>query len=351
MLPRCSDPPERATLDCTRLEHADEVASILCPRIVAIQSATCSELANVAKVADLMATGNTSMPILRATANVTRSIDVKTYYTEELYTGLYKPGLVHPPHDLAALLVHLASDPRLERHEALRFVSTNSNNGWAACLAAAYLARTHDGAAFHGLAVNGLKTEWATVRNIRILLERLNLSWRSPEAFDAAADAALMTYHPHVRNSLTPTAFAKAATLLPVSWVGLPPPFDVCLRFGDYSTKELLSDVRALGGWCRTFAYHGRVAAHASDIAGALEDALATTGARTHPTEQAGPFVVIRSSHMRSSVVAAGGGLSTRGAPAFAFVNKTPPAAKELYSPGCIQDMAGCDWHRGVPVQ
>ena len=53
-------------------------------------------------------------------------------------------------------------------------------------------------AAFHGLAINGLKAEWATVRNVRALLERLSLSWRSPTAFDAAADAALLTYHPHV---------------------------------------------------------------------------------------------------------------------------------------------------------
>ena len=39
--------------------------------------------------------------------------------------------------------VHLASDPRLDHHQPLRFVSTNSNNGWAALLAAAYLHRTH----------------------------------------------------------------------------------------------------------------------------------------------------------------------------------------------------------------
>ena len=144
-----------------------------------------------------------------------------------------------------------------------------------------------------------------------------------------------MTYHPHVRNSLTPTAFAKAATLLPVAWTGLPPPFDVCLRFGDYLAAELLADVHALGGWCRTLAYHGRVAAHAADVAATLEGALTATGARTHPPEQAGAFVVIRSSHMRSGA-------------AFAFVNKTPPAAQELYAPACIQDMAGCGWHKGV---
>lgn len=339
MLPRCADPfPAHEAVDCARLEHADDVASIFCPRIHAMQTASCSELANVTRLAELMVEGEHAMPVLRATANVTREVDFRTYYTDALYTGLYKPGLVHHPSELAALLVHLAMDARLERHQALRFVSTNSNNGWAACVAAAYLHRTHGGGALHGLAINGLKTEWATTRNVRILLERLNLSWRSPAAFDVAADAALMAFHPHVRNSLTPTAFANATTLLPVAWVGLPPPFDVCLRLGDYAVAELLDDVRALGGWCRTLAYHGRVAAHAADIAAALEGALASTGARAHAPEQAGAFVVIRSSHMRSA--AAG--------QSFAFVNKTPPAAKELYAAACIQDMAGCDWHRGV---
>ena len=81
------------------------------------------------------------------------------------------------------------------------------------------------------------------------------------------------------------------------------------------------------------------MASHAVDIAAALDGALAATGARTQPPEQAGAFVVIRSSHMRSP---------SAGGQGFAFVNKTPPAAKELYSPGCIQDMAGCNWHRGV---
>ena len=79
MLPRCVDPfPD--VIDCARLEHADEVGTVLCPRILAIQKATCGELANVQSLADLMTNGNESLPILRAMANVTRSIDVKTYY-------------------------------------------------------------------------------------------------------------------------------------------------------------------------------------------------------------------------------------------------------------------------------
>ena len=67
-------------IDCVRLEHVDEVSSILCPRILAIQQASCSELRSVHSLVDLMTNGNVSLPILRAMANVTRSIDVKTYY-------------------------------------------------------------------------------------------------------------------------------------------------------------------------------------------------------------------------------------------------------------------------------
>ena len=80
------------------------------------------------------------------------------------FTGLYRPGIVHPPHDLAALLLHLAratqpSEAKAGAHPgALRYVSTNSNNGWSSCVAAAYLHRTR-GSAFHGYAVNDLKTE------------------------------------------------------------------------------------------------------------------------------------------------------------------------------------------------
>jgi hypothetical protein len=81
MLPRCADPfPADAMIDCRLLEHADEVGSTLCPRLHAIQKATCSELASVQSLTDLIASGNTSMPILRARANVTRSVDFKTYY-------------------------------------------------------------------------------------------------------------------------------------------------------------------------------------------------------------------------------------------------------------------------------
>ena len=44
--------------------------------------------------------------------------------------------------------------------------------------------------------------------------------------------------------------------------------------------------------------------------------------------------------------------LSSRVAPSadFAFVNKTPPSARELFRDECMRDMAPCGWHKGVPA-
>ena len=339
--PRCTDPPD-APLDCERvMEHADEVRTVLCPRIAAIQRAPCSQLGSVDALERLI--GGENVTILVASANTTREVDFKSYYQQRLFTGLYMPGFVHEPRHLATLLVHFGMAHSLERHAPLRFVATNSNNGWVLCLAAAYLRRAH-GAPLHGLAVNGLKTEWATNRNVRILLERLNLSWRAPTVFDAAADAALMSYHPHVRNSLTPTTFAPATTLMPVRWVGTPPPFDVCVRFGEYDRAAILEDVRMVGGACKSFSYFGRLDDDYDEVRAAVaaaEKAWCATCFSAHPHVhdtplQVGGFVVRSSSHLRAT------------GEDFAFVNKTPPAAPELYAAHCIEDMAGCDWHRGV---
>ena len=113
---------------------------MLCPRIVAIQSAACEVLSSVDALTALL--GN--LTVLVASANVTREVDFKAYYTQRRFTGLYMPGVVHAPDALAALFVHLASERGLERAEQpIRLVTTNSNNGWALCLLAAYLMRTH----------------------------------------------------------------------------------------------------------------------------------------------------------------------------------------------------------------
>ena len=364
-LPHCVDPPPSAALECGRImehvngmpaDYQDEVETLLCPSVAAIQRASCASLGGEASITQLIGT----MPLLRATANTTRDVNFNTYSKQKLFTGLYLPGIVHDPADLAKLLLHFAKHEHLHTHQALRFVSTNSNNGWVAILLAAYLARVHAPAGFHGLAVNGLKTEWATVRNVRVLLDKVGLSWRVPEAFDAPADAALMTYHPHVRNSLGPTAYAKASILLPVSWVGLPPPFDVCVRLGDYGREAVLTDLAMLGGWCREFVYHGAEETDAREIEAALATAHGRSGGRlAHPAKQVGAFVVISSNHLREASHESLGdsGNSTHAALTplsnmvpFSFVNKTPPAASELYTPYCMQDMAGCNWHRGVPA-
>ena len=157
MLPFCTDPFAHAAIDCAVLEHRDEVATDLCPKIRAIQLASCAELSTPSWLSGLLA----PLTVLRAIDHPNRDY---VNVSSSDFTGLYRPGIVHPPHDLAALLLHLAratqpSEAKAGAHPgALRYVSTNSNNGWSSCVAAAYLHRTR-GSAFHGYAVNDLKTE------------------------------------------------------------------------------------------------------------------------------------------------------------------------------------------------
>lgn len=361
----CVDPPPYKAITCTMSPLGNdghimepvpgmtgdpfEVSTELCPRLRAIELASCEELASPSWMAGLLA----PMTILRAISSNRDSVNQTTHD----FTGLYRPGLVHPPRQLAALLVQLGkSQPA---HGALRTVFFNSNNGWTACLAAAYFHRIRAGApsatpgsgslggGFHGLAVNDLKTEWATCRNIRVLLERLNLSWRVTPSFDAAADAALMSYHPHVRNSLTPTAFAHAATLLPVGWTGLAAPYDICIRFGEFDTDAVEQYLRTLAGWCLQIVfYHGRLHGLPDDtranVTATIADAQVVPPQRTgwsSAATEVGGFSVITISGRRARAPSGD----------FAFVNKTPPAAADLYAPACIRDLAGCNWHRGVP--
>ena len=342
-LPRCVDPPPTPTVDCARMEHEDAVKDLLCPRLLRVQQASCSTLGDATELAALLAP---DMPTLYATSLPNRDQSQLKVPNSKLFTGLYMHGIVHEPLDLAQLLVHFASDERLERHRAIRFVSTNSNNGWTACITAVYLLRTHGGGPFHGLAVNGLKTEWATVRNVRVLLEQLSLSWRSETVFDPEADAALMEYYPHVRNSLTPTAFAYATTLLPLAWRGLPPPYDLCFRMGGLDSPEadatapaggnasapLLADVERLASWCRVLAYYDPGGRHSG-----LADKLLTGARKGHrraPTTftRVGPFTVHTTTFGRPSEP-------------FEFVNKTPPARAEMFTPACLRDMAACNGH------
>ena len=174
-----------------------------------------------------------------------------------------------------------------------------------------------------------------------------NLSWRVTPSFDAAADAALMAYHPHVRNSLTPTAFAHAQTLLPMAWTGLPAPFDVCVRFGEFEMGDVERYLQRLGGWCLTIAfYHGRLNGlspeERANVTKTIGDAQVVPAERTgwsSSEEEVGGFSVITIKGRRVRAPSSD----------FAFVSKSPPANADLFSPGCIRDIAGCDWHRSVP--
>lgn len=182
------------------------------------------------------------------------------------------------------------------------------------------------------------RRQWATVRNVRILLEKLSLSWRHSFSFDASADAALMSYHPHVRNSLTPTAFARAATLLPVAFRGHPQPFDVCVRFGEYGFDAVLRDAQLLAADCITFAYREEREEH-------LQAAVSTTSGLSFAAERANiSSTVLAIQHMplpaalSFSRIGGFGLLSLNGrqraaSEDFEYVNKTPPSAEELYAP------------------
>ena len=316
----CTDADPRALLAPNCKSAFVDTVQFLCESVRSIQAATCEQLLNSTSLADLI---RPNVPVLET-------------------AGIRSHGVLHDPSSFALLLVHLAREQR-DRDRPFRFVSTNSNNGWMTVLSAAFLQRTHGGA-FSGLAVNDLKAEWAMTGSSRSMLSQVGLSWRSSAFFESAADAALMSFHPHARNSLWPTASALASKLLPMSWVGSPPAFDICWRMAQLSLDGLAKDLAMLDGWCRTFVYHGN--------SSALQTGTVVRAAATRPglggphhslrdTVEIGGFTVVRRG-------AAFAGLRPSGEQQFAFVNKTPPAAPMLFSAACIEDMANCDWHKGA---
>uniref|UniRef100_A0A7S2H671 peptidylprolyl isomerase n=1 Tax=Haptolina brevifila TaxID=156173 RepID=A0A7S2H671_9EUKA len=177
---RCVDPFHAAEFNCSEMKYSDEVRETLCPRIAAIQRASCSQLSNLASLTKLI--DSPSMTVLWATGNVSH----RESPSDARFTGPYKPGLVHSPRDIATLLIHLASDARFDRlqtnqlasdardrkrpsYEPLRFVSTDSNNGWVTLLAAAFLERTHR-TALHGLAVSAFRVSCAWLMPMPIFM-------------------------------------------------------------------------------------------------------------------------------------------------------------------------------------
>ena len=306
--------------DARAVTHECGSHARLCTRIVGILNATCNELSDASLLSHLL-----DSPVL----------------PDESLTQIRTNGLFHRPSEIAALFILLANETR-NRDTPLRFVSTNSNNGWTSLLAAAFLHRTHAGG-FSGSAFNDLKWEWACDESTRKLTRVAGLSWRHTKALNPAAEAALMHYHPHARSPLWQTAFSNATELIPVSWVGTPPPFDVCWRMGQLgesvATRSgfagLAADLRVLVGWCRLFVYYGAPDALQSEqIAAALSKPTALR--LLHGARQAGKFTVLRAAHGHNAI---------KGDVAFAYVNKTPPAVEEYYSASCIEDISGCRSH------
>lgn len=301
----------------------------LCALTVGILNATCSQLADAAVLADLI-----HAPVL----------------SEHRLANIRTNGLFHEPSEIAALLVHLAGEPR-SGAAPLRFLSTNANNGWTSVLAAAFLHRTHRGG-FSGVASNDLKWEWACDEGTRKLTRVAGLSWRHTRALAPEAELALMAYHPHARSPLWQTAFSNATELLPVAWVGRPPPFDVCWRMGQNGASAqnrtsgyegLAADLALLAGWCRLFVYYGRPEALQSEAVADALDEMRTAIRLFHGAREVGNFTVVRlaSGHSGGAAAAAASG----DAPPFAYVNKTPPASPDYFSAFCIEDISGCGSH------
>ena len=325
----CTDAGPRRLLELNCSSSFNDEVRFLCDSVRGIQAASCEQLLSVTTLAALI------RPEVRLVA-----ADEKKIRTH---------GFLHDPSTLAEVLVHLAFEQR-STGSPLRFVSTNSHNGWMPSIAAAYLERTHGGG-LSGLTLHDGKAEWLTTSGVRQILGRVGLSWRGSSSFDAAADAALMLFHPNARNSLWPTASAPAAKLLPVSWVGRPPPFDVCWRMGGAATNDensLADDLSSLAGWCRTFVFHGDATMlRAENVSRVLSAARTEPGSvRLHPhcAVQIGGFAVV------GSVTDNAPDDKGHASVPFGFVNKTPPAEPMYYSAACIEDMAPCNWHRDVKL-
>jgi hypothetical protein len=205
----------------------------------------------------------------------------------------------HEPGDYATLLVflanHSAGDPT-----PLRFVSTNTYNGWAAATMAVYLRRMHHDAPLHGLAVHNMKAEWSTSHGTRSILQLCNLTWRGThrgsvervQVFDPPSEAALLTFDPRTRSPLSHASLAPAAQFLPSGWQQWPRarPFDLCVRFGAFDEAAVYKDVGLLfRSWCRSVVFHGALTPNLTAAFGAL----AASAAR-----RVGGFTAIVRSHL-----------------------------------------------------
>ena len=344
-LPQCSDDGPRvwpsgernaarrerfvSDADCS---SAELQRTVLCSRAVGILNASCAELEDGSLLA-----AHLDAPIL----------------PEEKLANIRTNGLFHRPSELAAVFLQAAREVR-SREAPLRFLATNANNGWTAVLAAAFLHRTHKGG-FSGVAFNDLKWEWACDGATRAITQQAGLSWRHTRAMNPAAEAALMSYHPHARSPLWQTAFSNATELMPVSWVGSPPPFDICWRMGQLGPSAanrsgyggLAADLAVLVGWCRLMVYHGPAAAlQSAEVTDALSSHTATHRL-LHGARQVGGFTIVRAAHAPhdGSTTGGGGGGAAEGEVPFGYVNKTPPVPSEYFGAFCIEDMSGCSSH------
>lgn len=273
----CAEPSNAPTLNCRSLSGG---AGKLCESVLRqIQRSSCKDLLDVHALAAMLLP--VKAPSLAALVRASRS------------PSRFMSFMEHDPHELAQLLVSLATSAPLGNgpEASLRFVSTNSNNGFAATIAATYLRRIQH-TAFHGLAVHSVKAEWATSHGMRSLLVQSNLTWRGTNervrVFDAPAEAALMSHSPRTRSPLSHSSLVPAVRFLPEDWHQWPRArsFDLCVRFGAFDQDAIYRDAGMLfHSWCQTIVWHGTLTSNLTFALGLTSPAASM--------RRAGNFTVI----------------------------------------------------------
>lgn len=284
-VPACDDASTAPLLDCRRMTGG---ANRLCSALERLEKAPCRELLAAPSLASILAA-------IRP-PNGEEAVATKA-------PGRASAFLQHDPKGLATLLVFLANHSTADPTRPLRFVSTNTYNGWAAATTAVYLRRMLR-APLHGLAVHNMKAEWSTSHGTRSILAACNLTWRGThrgsvervQVFDPPADAALLTHDPRPRSSLSHASLEPATHFLPSGWEQWPRarPFDLCIRFGAFDEAATYRDARLLfRSWCRSIAFHGVLT---PNITAALGPGVMTSDS-SRTTRVGGFTVIIRRRH------------------------------------------------------
>jgi hypothetical protein len=156
MLSSCSEsPPRRLPIDCKPMalpktgfgsagSNKFSHGTVLCPALVSIQNASCSDLGSATALSALL----------------------ERVAAEPLCCKVGWAGMQQGARELALLLVRLGHMVDVPTREPLRLTATHSGNAWLALVVAAYLQRVHGGL-LHGLLVHDGKSEWVHANDVR----------------------------------------------------------------------------------------------------------------------------------------------------------------------------------------